>query len=417
MRWALVLLLPATLLAQSTKTAQERLREEIERTKAAFQKAISALQQKKEALTEQLKALDERVSSMRSELDEKAAKLRRLTEQEAALKEEVSRYKEELKQLKERVGQVALAVQEASRAIFPVQVKIEKGMKGLLDALWGLWKAGTSVRVETEKVVCRDGVVRDARVLRVGRIARLWTTSDGRAGLGAISPESPTHWEDVEVEGKLAQYIKRVFTDMEQNAEVVWVPVDASRRVTARGLLERVGFWEQLRRGGVVMIPIGLVGVVGLILCVVVGLRLGGGNLREGVEGSAAWRVRRRLEMFKDAGSAKMHEVLAESVDEELVRFERGLGAVGVCAAVAPLLGLLGTVVGMIRTFETIASFGAQDARLLAGGIREALITTEAGLAVAIPLLLLHALLRGRAESLAERLREQGEHLIQKIAS
>jgi len=407
----LAVVVPALLAAQARKSsAAKRLQDEIERIQEAFAKILTRLEAKERKLLEQKKELEETARQMRKELDKAAAHLRALQQQKEKLAEEVSHKGKMLKEVKAGVKRVWAAVREASEAVFPVDVEKNGGLGALLDALWKIWSAGTKAQVVKEKVICGDGVAREAQVLRVGRIARSWMTQDGRIGIGVVSPESPTRWEDVEVEGRLAQQVREVFKALERSDKVIFVPVDASRRVTARGLIEQIGLWEQLRRGGVVMFPISLVGLVGIVLCVVVGLRLRRRHLDEGAE-----RLRRRLEMFKRAGSAKMHEVLSEAVDEELVRFERGLGAVGVCAAVAPLLGLLGTVVGMIRTFETIAAFGAQDARLLAGGIREALITTEAGLVVAIPLLLLHALLRGRAESLAEKLRERGEHMIQKI--
>jgi len=403
--------LPTLLAAQARESpAAKRLRDEIKRTQETFAKIFARLDAKKQKLLAQKKELEETAKLLRKELDEAAAHLRTLQQQKEKLTEEVNRKEKMLKEIRAGVERVWAAVREASQAVFPVDVGKKGGVASLLDALWKIWCAGTKARVVKEKVICSDGVAREAQVLRVGRIARLWMTQDGRVGIGAISPESPIRWEDVEVEGELAEQVRNAFEALERADKVIFVPVDASGRVTVRGLIGQIGLWEQLRRGGVVMFPIGLVGIVGIVLCVVVGLRLRKRRLDEGME-----RLRRRLEMFKGAGSAKMHEVLGEAVDEELVRFERGLGAVGVCAAVAPLLGLLGTVVGMIRTFETIAAFGAQDARLLAGGIREALITTEAGLVVAIPLLLLHALLRGRAESLAEKLRERGEHLIQKI--
>jgi len=72
------------------------------------------------------------------------------------------------------------------------------------------------------------------------------------------------------------------------------------------------------------------------------------------------------------------------------------LNTLAVIAAVAPLLGLLGTVTGMISLFEVITRFGTGDPKLLAGGISEALITTEVGLIVAIPILLIHNYLRNR---------------------
>lgn len=410
--YVILLFLPTMLSAQSLKEIEDRLRGEIERTEAAFKTAIARLEARKKTLIDELKNLKAQAEELRNLLDGKASQLRRLSRSLQELQKRLREQEEEIEGLKKRVPRVWAAVEEASSVVFPVTIRRGGGLKELLDALWELWSSGAKAALLEEEVICRDGTTSKARIFRLGRIGRVWVTEDGRVGLGAVSPESPTRWEDVEVDGEMAAQIKELFMKMESGAEVIWVPVDAARRVTARGLRECVGTWEQLKRGGVVMIPIGVVGLVGLILCVVVGLRLGKKNLRVDIEGTPAARVKKRLLNYKDVGSAKMHEVLTECVEEELVRLERGLGAVGVCASVAPLLGLLGTVVGMIRTFETIASYGAQDARLLAGGIREALITTEAGLAVAIPLLLLHALLRGRAESLAEHLREQGERLI-----
>ncbi len=79
---------------------------------------------------------------------------------------------------------------------------------------------------------------------------------------------------------------------------------------------------------------------------------------------------------------------------------ERGLTLIGVLAAIAPLLGLLGTVVGMIATFNSIALFGTGNARAMAGGISEALITTQTGLLIAIPGLYMRNFLQRRAGNL-----------------
>ena len=68
-------------------------------------------------------------------------------------------------------------------------------------------------------------------------------------------------------------------------------------------------------------------------------------------------------------------------------------------AAIAPLLGLLGTVTGMINTFHVITSHGSGDPRMMSGGISEALVTTMLGLSVAIPIMLCHTLLSGRVEN------------------
>lgn len=95
-----------------------------------------------------------------------------------------------------------------------------------------------------------------------------------------------------------------------------------------------------------------------------------------------------------------IEELMAENILETQPKLERGLAIITVTAAVAPLLGLLGTVTGMINTFKLITLFGTGDARSLSSGISEALITTEFGLIVAIPSLLLSAFLSRKVQGI-----------------
>jgi biopolymer transport protein ExbB len=94
-----------------------------------------------------------------------------------------------------------------------------------------------------------------------------------------------------------------------------------------------------------------------------------------------------------------VEEVMYEKILESRTRFNKALPFIAVCASSAPLLGLLGTVTGIINTFKLISAFGSGDAQTLSGGISEALVTTEFGLIVAIPSLLMHAFLNRRAKS------------------
>jgi biopolymer transport protein ExbB len=98
---------------------------------------------------------------------------------------------------------------------------------------------------------------------------------------------------------------------------------------------------------------------------------------------------------------------MGESVLREVPHINRHLPLLKIIAAVAPLMGLLGTVTGMIITFQAITLFGAGDPRLMAGGISQALITTVLGLSVAIPTLLLHNIVQGRAQSLTDILQHE----------
>ncbi len=86
-------------------------------------------------------------------------------------------------------------------------------------------------------------------------------------------------------------------------------------------------------------------------------------------------------------------------LQDDKYRLERWIGAIAVIASVSPLLGLLGTVSGMIETFKMMTLFGTGEPEVVSGGISQALVTTEMGLVVAIPALILNAVLSRRAKS------------------
>lgn len=111
-----------------------------------------------------------------------------------------------------------------------------------------------------------------------------------------------------------------------------------------------------------------------------------------------------------------VEEVMTEVMLGVQPRFERFLGFIAVTAAIAPLLGLLGTVTGIIKTFQMMEVFGAGDPKPLIGGISEALITTELGLVLAIPALLLHAMLSRRAQSLMAKMERASIALVNGMA-
>ena len=101
-----------------------------------------------------------------------------------------------------------------------------------------------------------------------------------------------------------------------------------------------------------------------------------------------------------------------EAILRELPKLRRGLRLLTIFAAVAPLLGLLGTVTGMIETFQSITLFGTGDPKLMSGGISQALVTTELGLAVAIPMVLLHSYLAGRSNRIIRLLDQQSAAMV-----
>ena len=145
------------------------------------------------------------------------------------------------------------------------------------------------------------------------------------------------------------------------------------------------GLLNHLRQGGVIMIPILLLSVVCIIVVLYKLLELLFHRPSKDFQ---------RLEAAATASTANgeaLENELFTIAQQCVARRDHLLFWLGVSASAAPLLGLLGTVTGMIHTFRLITAFGVGDARLLADGISEALVTTEAGLCVAIPALLCHA--------------------------
>ena len=106
---------------------------------------------------------------------------------------------------------------------------------------------------------------------------------------------------------------------------------------------------------------------------------------------------------------------IKETLLTEVPQLDKHLNTLAVLAAAAPLLGLLGTVTGMIRMFEAITKFGTGDPKLLAGGISEALITTEVGLSIAIPLLLIHNFLRNRRNRIQANMERYAMQILNRI--
>lgn len=122
------------------------------------------------------------------------------------------------------------------------------------------------------------------------------------------------------------------------------------------------------------------------------------------------------------AGLINMHherEVMKEAIEETgrqvVQELERFLNTLGTIASITPLLGLLGTVIGMIKVFAAITSLGVGNPAVLAGGISEALITTASGLSVAIPSLMFYRYFRGKVDALVLKMEEEALKMVEVI--
>ncbi|MCJ8273707.1 MAG: MotA/TolQ/ExbB proton channel family protein, partial [Psychrosphaera sp.] len=114
----------------------------------------------------------------------------------------------------------------------------------------------------------------------------------------------------------------------------------------------------------------------------------------------------------KDCDVENLELKLDEAILRELPSIDRGITVIKILAAIAPLLGLLGTVVGMINTFQQITLFGTGDPKIMAGSISMALVTTAQGLIAALPLIFVHSLVSSQAKSVMNILDLQSAGII-----
>jgi len=129
-------------------------------------------------------------------------------------------------------------------------------------------------------------------------------------------------------------------------------------------------------------------------------------------EDNALGRILKIYEENKTTDVENLELKLDEAILRETPRLERGINTIKILAAVAPLLGLLGTVIGMIETFQQITLFGTGDPKLMAGSISMALVTTAMGIIAALPLIFVHSIVAARAKSIIHILDEQSAGII-----
>ena len=200
--------------------------------------------------------------------------------------------------------------------------------------------------------------------------------------------------------------------------------VDPSRGQILSLLIQAPGLGERINQGGLVGYLIIFIGLLGLALSLwrLFILRQDGQAINQQLttdiisQNNALGRIL-SVHNEHDAMETEALELkIDEAILKEVPKLEKYHSIIKVFAAVAPLLGLLGTVVGMIVTFQALTLFGTGDPKLMAGGISQALVTTMLGLIVAIPLVFLHSVLTSWSGTLIEVLEEQSAGLIARHA-
>lgn len=281
-----------------------------------------------------------------------------------------------------------------------VEVLERHQLEDMVDRLAALTaRTGRAERLELP-VADASGDVTPRAVVQLGDFAaftesELLQRSDANGSL-AVLPRTPQ-----EIGTLLPAYYQgesRVFA------------VDPTQGSVLNALAQRPSLWERFQQGGYVGYVVVALGVFGLVVglgqylyLVLVSVRIH--RQRQSLDqlqsDNPLGRVLLRFEgMDKHQTPEALEARLDEAVLAELPRLERSQPMVKLLAAIAPLLGLLGTVTGMIVTFQAITVFGTGDPQLMAGGISQALVTTVLGLITAVPLLFVQTALAGRSRYL-----------------
>jgi len=417
----------------AVESAVLQVKADIERDTGELNALRARIAEQRRPLAARLEALQTTVQQRRAEV-ERIRRLRNQGEKEqAALEADAAAVEEECRFLTALFAEYARAMEtrvgaaEATRWIEPLRpvqsaLSEQDSFEGFADAvarLLALSAASNADRLGGSlfEGVALDhaGIERPGRFAVFGPIAYFAADGDGPAGLavtqfGAVQPAIYDRFPE-----GTAPLVRDVV-----NGRAARVPVDVTEGDALKVADAAPTFFEHIRKGGFVMYPLFAVAVAAVLLALWKTIELGGVRVQPGknvdvviaaarqgdIEAArqAAARLRQPLRSLleeavehRDAPRDHLEEIMHEHVLTSLPWLERNLGTLAVLGGIAPLLGLLGTVTGMIHTFQLVTVFGSGDAKLLSGGISEALVTTETGLAIAIPVLLVHAFLARRA--------------------
>jgi biopolymer transport protein ExbB len=398
----------------------------------AYRREYALLEAQKRELTARVNEIRQQTAAQKARLEAEVAALENRVFAERAEAEAAS---EELT----RIEQAAFALAENSGFIDATLEQARSTLAGFgnetlsaddfaardeLGKLQGMFEQGIAqlrvlgeIRREPGAFFLADGTEVQGQIVRFGNIAAFGVSEQGSGALVPAGGGRFRLWKDPATESAQAlaqgQLPATLQTYLFENANTaVLDPEDKS-------------FINEMKKGGLIGYIILALGLSAALLVVLRALflqRAGASiqNIMDGVapavrarkideaiaaakrfKGSAARVVTAALRNL-DREREHLEDIVSESILHESTHLNRFGAYILMIAAVAPLLGLLGTVTGMIQTFDVITEFGTSDPKLLSGGIATALVTTMQGLIVAIPALLFGSLLNGWAESIKD---------------
>ncbi|BBN82523.1 flagellar motor protein MotA [Pseudoalteromonas sp. A25] len=365
-------------------------------------------QKKLEQSLREVEALRAQAESIQRASDEKVISYERLSERVRRWREQDNYQKMVMQSFFEQQS-ISLSDYQNSNGVFSLSSSMFNTLKlELVNKLSPNW--------QEKPVVNAEGEVVDFRVLKIGPLELAYNSELEQGGL---------------LTKKVNQTLPKIIPNIYSAAQIEslatfadtgsgFVTFDPTLGNAEKLLHKQDSIISHIQKGGVWALPILLFGFVALVATLTKGYQLfrlpkPSHDFIEKIKQTDINSLQMSVH-FKGAEKALLdiavNNPVSEYRDDQLVAFlmqyryrvESYLGVVATSAAIAPLLGLLGTVSGMINTFMMMNTFGTGDAATVSGGISEALVTTELGLIVAIPSLIMSALLNRKAKSLNSKL-------------
>lgn len=435
-----------TLPCQADETWENAARKVISLAGQMNEKALFSerfAHQDKAALKKKIAALKKNISQNTRALKQTTDTLNKLSAKRARLAEQ---YQSEMADMKTVEGTFRNALRQTlsrldSSTVAAMHPKIRQRVKSLLeqDYFLGLKEMQTYTsllfediratgRIEKKNtgVIGTNGQVQTVSLYRAGGFFLGYQTPEGAY---FVLPQAGQPGLSVKAQGKQVLAWLKGGSDR--------LPMDITSGTAIRAAEQKQSLETWVEAGGVLLYPILIAGLIGTLFSFFKALhlftqkRIGQKRKKQFLDLKYSDQVRMALSKIARCPGARVMEtcfslegrsidnldaIVEEKILTEQGKQERFLSIIGVLASIAPLLGLLGTVTGMISTFRAITIFGTGDPRMMSTGISEALVTTQAGLAIAIPLLLAHHFLKRRVVVLVEDMEACGMGTIARIS-
>ncbi|EOW9420923.1 MotA/TolQ/ExbB proton channel family protein [Vibrio cholerae] len=405
--------------ATQEKTQQQQHNQQRE---AGFVQTAQELQAAKAELLAERNRLQKEADQLSSQFSDNENTLARLEEtlrlETGSLGEMFGVVRQNAKELQSELDESVTGVEPRAHQQSIDDVVAAKTLPSMAQ-LRGLWQAMSeeiraSGQVQTTEIqwLNGQGETQTVHALRLG-------------SLGLISEQGYVKWDNARQQALSYQQLPSDFPTFSHirtlvDGDVVTMKVDPSRGVLLEQLALTPTLSQRLQAGG----------VIGNVILVLLGVGLIIALYRGAILATLRQKIKAQLKNPEQPGNNPLGRILAvynkeqqrsvealelrllEAVVDEQNHLETGLSMLKLLAALAPMLGLLGTVTGMIETFQVITQFGNGDPKVMAGGISMALVTTVEGLIAAIPLLLAHNILSAQAEAIRNILEKQGIGLV-----